>query len=58
MLKGAGRVLDLTGISNAPLYGTYHKRPDEADFNALKGDWERIGQDFRQAANATTRRHG
>lgn len=42
-LKGAARVFDLYG--NLDRYMT-HSTEQEADENALKNDWEAVGQDL------------
>ncbi|HLD26368.1 MAG TPA: hypothetical protein VJB63_00200 [Patescibacteria group bacterium] len=44
--KGTARVLDLFG--NLDVYN-YSNNEEEADFNALKRDWEIVGQDLFSA---------
>ncbi|MFA6295887.1 MAG: hypothetical protein WC663_00885 [Patescibacteria group bacterium] len=46
--RGISRAFDLTGIINENNYNT-SKTDKEADFNALKGDWEVVGNDLKTA---------
>ncbi|EGP4751509.1 MULTISPECIES: hypothetical protein [Enterococcus] len=41
--RGIGRLLDLGSTRN--VYNT-SENPEEADFNAIKSDWENVGEDF------------
>lgn len=44
--RGVASVLDIFGQGNRLLI---YDDPWEADYEALRGDWEMIGQDMRQA---------
>ena len=48
VLEGAGSILDLGGASSAPFRHSPMARQDR-DTQALRGDWQRIGQDLNAA---------
>lgn len=59
MLAGAGRVLDLSGsYRKRSHFSGQFQSPREADFHALRKDWERVGQDIRIAMDKMNSEHG
>ena len=48
-LSGVSRILDFTGSLDPPLYGG---PPEQADAEALRQDWEAVGDDLERALAA------
>lgn len=54
ILRGVGSILD---VCPAERRGKVHP-PSRSDADALRGDWERVGQDLHNAIQATARESG